>query len=231
MRSRVPRSRGRVRPPTVSTRSRRVLFPVSGSTPVTETASLPSTPVSPVLTSGSPTTETASTGMIAVSSPSCSVVVRSRASRSRGRVRHPPVSAGSRRVGPRVSGSASVTTYAFLTSFPVSQTVVVSALPLPSASSSVPMTSSPPILVDTTADPVKPAKKRESSRLPASPSAKRPGRHFHLYLVPLGIRLCPKRCRLVDRASLLLGSVKRLRPLSPLQSLLLWCRHYLPRCV
>ena len=89
-------------------------------------------------------------------SPGSPTVVRSRASRCCGRVRQPPVSAGSRRVGPQIYGSALVTTSASLTSVSVSQNVVVNVFPSPPASSSVSAASSPPSLVENIADSVKP---------------------------------------------------------------------------
>lgn len=101
----------------------------------------------------------------------------------RGRVRRPPGSAGSLRVGPQISRSASGTTSVSFTSAPVFQTVVVSfRLSLP-ASASVPATSSPPSLVTTDADPVRSGKNRRSSRSSASTSPNVPERHFHLDLV------------------------------------------------
>ena len=66
-----------------------------------------------------------------------------------------------------------MTTSVSLTSVPVSWTVVVLMPPSLPASSSVPATSSPPSLADTTADPVKPAKKRRLSRSSASTTARR----------------------------------------------------------
>ena len=103
-------------------------FPVSGSMSMTASASLPSTPVSPVLKSGFRIVDywTPSAYMGPVPSPCLPVVARSRAPPHR-----PPGSAGSRPVGPQVSRSASMDTSASLKSVPVPQTVVSSVLPSP----------------------------------------------------------------------------------------------------
>lgn len=81
VRRRVPRSRGCVGFPTASTGSRRVVFPVSGSTLMTASTCSPSTPASPVLTSGSSITGPAPASMSSVPSSYLPAVARSRASR------------------------------------------------------------------------------------------------------------------------------------------------------
>ena len=116
---------------------------------MTAFASLLSTAVSPGITLGSSTTGSASADIEPVSSTHSLVAVRLRASRGRCRARHSPVSAGSQRVGPRISRSASVTTSDSMKSVPVSQTVVELVHPSPLTSYSESGNSSPPSLVTT----------------------------------------------------------------------------------